>query len=604
MLQLFKRSLLFRAGLAVSGVAMLALISMLSSTLVAWQGEGDAAAINLAGSLRMASYRIAWHLEQGELALARDQDAPALTERLRSTEILRMLPLDEEDRLANAYQGLRDAWTTRMLPALAGRDPVGAYTREVDGFVNEVDAFVRLLQQRSEARLASLRTIQGGVLFLTVLILFAGMFDLLTKVLSPLKDLMTAIERWREGDREARVGYEGEDELGLLAHNFDAMADTIAEAQAQLEARVATKTRHLEQRNRALQLLYTISSRITEDPSALGNLREILKILEQALNAGEVMLCFFREQGAGAYQILRTSCDSGSDSCTSDDCSGCLNALAMKGAGASSFAIRDGERVVGLLALSYRSDALIEPWELELMQAVAEQIGLAFGLRRRREQEQLITLMDERTVIARELHDSLAQALSYLKLQVGRLQVLQARAAAPELLAEVTAQIQNGLSNAYRQLRELLTTFRLKTAANGLRAALEAAAAEFAERGGLPIRFVDGLGECPLSAHEEIHCLQIAREALSNVVRHAQARRASVSLQPGAGGDVLLHIEDDGIGFAPGHDPLQHHGITIMRERAHSLGGELAIERMEAGGTRVVMRFRPTFFIPAEETVA
>ncbi|MBI2380463.1 MAG: type IV pili methyl-accepting chemotaxis transducer N-terminal domain-containing protein [Gammaproteobacteria bacterium] len=601
MLALFKRSLLFRAGLAVTAIASLALVSMFGSTLVAWQGEGDAAAINLAGSLRMNAYRIAWHLQQGDLDLARRRDARELSERLSREALTRVMPADPEDPIAEAYAGLQSHWNRHLLPALDGSHPLENYSRGVDGFVAEVDAFVHKLQIRSEDRLARLRVTQGAVLFLTVLILFAGMFDLLTKVLSPLKDLMTATERWRQGDRGARVGYDGEDELGLLAHNFDAMADTIAEAQGQLEARVATKTKHLEQRNRALQLLYSISKRITEDASALSNLREILNILQEALNSGQVMLCFFREHGAGAYQILRSGCESGKEHCDTSDCSACLDQFAGLNQGACSFSIRDGERVIGQLAVSYGSAARIESWELELIQAVAEQIGLAAGLRRRREQEQLLALMDERTVIARELHDSLAQALSYLKLQVGRLQLLQSRGADSATLDEVTQHIQDGLNNAYRQLRELLTTFRLKTSANGLRAALAAAAAEFSERGGLPIRFEDQLGDCPLSAHEEIHCLQIAREALSNVVRHAKAHSVSVSLKHGADGAVTLVIDDDGVGLKSGHDPLQHHGMTIMRERAASVAGKLRVENREPGGTRVLLTFRPTFLSASEE---
>lgn len=604
MFELFKRSLLFRAGLAVAAIALLAVASMLSATLVAWQGEGDAAAINVAGSLRMASYRIAWHLERGDLALVQAQDVPELDARMQKAELLRVLPGRDEHEISQAYRELQTRWTERMLPTVTSAAPRARFTREVDGFVAEIDGFVKLLQQRSENRLAGLRTIQGAVLFLTVLILFMGMFDLLTKVLSPLKDLMDAIERWRQGERAARVGYEGEDELGLLAGNFDAMADTIAENQNQLEARVAEKTRDLAQRNGALQLLYTISRRIDEDALASGNLREILKILEQALGTRGVVLCFFREPGGGAYQILRSACDTGPEACTGSDCGACITALALQGVGARTFLIRDGERVVGQLALSQGQEGGLEPWAQELVQAVAELLGLAFGLRRQREQAQRLALMDERTVIARELHDSLAQALSYLKLQVGRLQVLQGRGAAAETLSEVTGQIQLGLNNAYRQLRELLTTFRLKTAAGGLRAALEAAAAEFAERGGLPIRFEDALGECPLSANEEIHCLQIAREALSNVVRHAQASRARVSLCQGSDGAVELRIEDDGIGLAPGGDPLQHHGLTIMRERAQSLAGELSVEARETGGTRIALRFRPGFLFVAEEVSA
>ncbi|WP_438887220.1 histidine kinase, partial [Bacillus cereus group sp. Bce037] len=83
-------------------------------------------------------------------------------------------------------------------------------------------------------------------------------------------------------------------------------------------------------------------------------------------------------------------------------------------------------------------------------------------LQRRIEEQQHVTLINERTIIARELHDSLAQSLSYLKMQVARLERMQQKEATKEAQSAVFDELRNGLNSAYRQLRELLTTFRLK----------------------------------------------------------------------------------------------------------------------------------------------
>src|SRR5690606_27277029 len=97
------------------------------------------------------------------------------------------------------------------------------------------------------------------------------------------------------------------------------------------------------------------------------------------------------------------------------------------------------------------------------------------------------------------------------------------------------------------------------------------------------------------------HLLQVAREALSNCSRHAGADKFLVALRQD-GELVELRVEDNGRGLAGGHDSRQHHGLTIMQERARSLGASLSVTANAPQGTRVLLRFRPEFLslIPHE----
>src|SRR3546814_12202313 len=96
----------------------------------------------------------------------------------------------------------------------------------------------------------------------------------------------------------------------------------------------------------------------------------------------------------------------------------------------------------------------------DLIQALANLIGTSLSLKRQREQDHRLLLLDERTIIARDLHDSLAQALSYMKLQVSRMQTLMRRGEPVQTLETVTAELREGLNNAYRQFRALRTNAR------------------------------------------------------------------------------------------------------------------------------------------------
>jgi two-component system, NarL family, nitrate/nitrite sensor histidine kinase NarX len=93
-----------------------------------------------------------------------------------------------------------------------------------------------------------------------------------------------------------------------------------------------------------------------------------------------------------------------------------------------------------------------------------------------------------------------------------------------------------------------------------------------------------------LSANAQIHVLQIVREALTNVEKHAQARAVSVELAGGADGSFRVAIDDDGVGIATETSPAQHFGLDIMRDRAGLLGGSIEIGRSAGGGTRVRLR--------------
>lgn len=201
-------------------------------------------------------------------------------------------------------------------------------------------------------------------------------------------------------------------------------------------------------------------------------------------------------------------------------------------------------------------------------------------------------LAEERAAMARDLHDSLAQSLSYLKFQVSRWQMLQARAADENQLAEVVNDIREGLNGAYKQLRELLATFRLKISDPGLEPALKGTVAEFSQRGCLDIALDYGLRQTRLTPNEEIHVLQIIREALSNITKHAQATHVWIELTQTDEHTIHVCVDDDGIGLPPDTEKQHHYGLSIMKERAGYLNAKLQLGRSPRGGTRVCLEYQ------------
>jgi two-component system nitrate/nitrite sensor histidine kinase NarX len=258
-----------------------------------------------------------------------------------------------------------------------------------------------------------------------------------------------------------------------------------------------------------------------------------------------------------------------------------------------SLPLKDTEHQYGVLQLEMQPGKELAPWQTQLLEALSRHIGIAIGTARRSEQSRRVSLLEERAALARDLHDSLAQSLAYMKIQVSRMKPLLDDPQRANEAREVLAELREGLNSAYRQLRELLTTFRLRIEGEGLAAALRTTVTEFSGRGGIPVTLDVHLAGCTLSPNEEIHALQIIREALSNVLNHAKATKAEVRVTCKSDGSVSASVTDDGLGIRQAAG-AHHYGMTIMDERAKNLGGRLTVENLPTSGTRVTLNFMPS----------
>jgi nitrate/nitrite-specific signal transduction histidine kinase len=207
-------------------------------------------------------------------------------------------------------------------------------------------------------------------------------------------------------------------------------------------------------------------------------------------------------------------------------------------------------------------------------------------------------LQQERATISRELHDSLAQSLTYLKIQASRLQSIfknglaenQRDSAEFELVVQ---ELRSNLKVAYRQLRELMTIFRLTMNGENFNQAIEESIDEFGKRSNIVFELDNRLGSDELTTDEEMQIQHIIREALSNTVRHSHAKRARVMLRQDRGHCIQISIEDDGVGIDQMQRRAKHHGLIIMQERSQTLNGKFTVEEQSSGGTKITISFKP-----------
>ena len=148
------------------------------------------------------------------------------------------------------------------------------------------------------------------------------------------------------------------------------------------------------------------------------------------------------------------------------------------------------------------------------------------------------------------------------------------------------------LNNAWQQLRELLTTFRLTLNHSNLPAALQEALDGLQSQTRASLTLDCRLSSLALDAQKQVHLLQIVREAVLNAIKHAQATEIVVSCVTTPEGLHTVTVRDNGIGIGDASEPPGHYGLNIMRERAGRLGGSLGFSQPLNGGTQVCIRFR------------
>jgi len=254
----------------------------------------------------------------------------------------------------------------------------------------------------------------------------------------------------------------------------------------------------------------------------------------------------------------------------------------------------------GLLTLFFPVGAELPRDTVPLLRSVSDVLGVALENARLAQQNKQLadahlraSLMQERQLLANEVHDSLAQNLACLRMRATLLRdALQCGAG--ERAGQYVAELEESLSVAHGRVRELITQFRTAMDPLGLLHALQTEIASLNGLGGVELAFDNQVLAMELPAEHEMQVLHIVREALANVVKHARARHGRVTVRGGDGGYVIA-VEDDGVGLLASGDGGDtehgHFGLNIMRERAQHMGGEVRVDSDPLRGTRVLLTF-------------
>ena len=250
------------------------------------------------------------------------------------------------------------------------------------------------------------------------------------------------------------------------------------------------------------------------------------------------------------------------------------------------------ERMLGVFNL-FLDRPLAEMGEdaRDLLVSVGRHLGLAIEKARLEGDARRLAIMEERNLIGGELHDSLAQSLIGMRLQLKMLSEALARKDLSAAQYESNS-LRRAMTQASDDLRNLLTDFRLKIDEAGLLASIGSLVERFGRETGIAVFFQNECHALALSAAQETQLFYIIQEALANIRKHSSARNVRIMLA--SEGDLYtVLIEDDGLGIADADEPVPegHAGLAIMRERTGKLPGQMVIESEPGEGTRIVLIF-------------
>ncbi|KQN51853.1 nitrate/nitrite sensor protein NarX [Serratia sp. Leaf50] len=580
-LSLVKQIILLMLLLGLLGVTGMSVASWMAQSI-----QGNAHAINKAGSLRMQSYRLL-----AMLPLTSKDDA-----------YLRQIETDQNSiELSNAvtreglktqYAAILDYWQRSLKPELEKSSRPQQAKPEVAEFVSQLDTLVAALDQKTEHHLMLITLVQAAGIALTLIFLLLTLYFLRLRLQKPWQQLLTQANAVTQGDFTQRYLHgevhtnTAKNEMDLLGEALDSMSAALAEMVDSLAQRVEEKTRSLLQKNQILDFLYRVSRQLHTSQSLEKKLPQVLQELQNLTPLRAIQLRLYDNNSAEFFHEIDSQ-----KSPSPRLAWGEAEAFPELEESASlNWRLRDGDENYGLLLATLPYGQVLTHDQQQLIGTLLEQLASALTLDRQTDNHQQLMLMEERSTIARELHDSLAQSLSCLKIQVA---CLQMKSPSPnEENTLLIKQMREELNTAYSQLRELLTTFRLKLTAPGLRSALQHTVDEFTTRLGLQVTFDYQLPPRLIPANQGVHLLHIAREALNNIYKHAAATQVSLSLNH-ENGQVTMQIADNGSGLPAEALRQNHYGLMIMRDRASSLQGECQVTSRDGGGTLVRVKFCP-----------
>lgn len=475
----------------------------------------------------------------------------------------------------------------------------------LDRLNGELDQWQNLMDAEVNRNIVVLRFTQIALGGLSILSVIVVMWFLFASVLKPLNQLQAGIERLKAGDWKTRVHAEGTQEFSEISAGFNEMASHLDDVYTNLENMVEEKTASLAEKNSHLTTLYGLTAFLGEQHSMDEMLESFSARVLTLAAAPAVQVCFWNENRGVFENILQK----GLGESVSKECENISKEFREKifsspypiragmnqpGEGKESdfiqkviYHIRYRQKNIGVFVLFYRVEQTENRALDMLLENLGRHLGAAIENMRLAALDQQMAVAQERNILAQNLHDSIAQTLSFVNLQVQMLDgALKAKN--QEQIDDGIRQIKAGVQECYDDVRELLLNFRTRVYKEELEELVKSVLERFERQTRVTTHLTIQNEGSDLTSAKKLQVIFILQEALSNVRKHAHAQTVMVNIRNNE--NFEMTVMDDGVGIDPkvlNERKQSHVGLSIMRERAQKVNARIEIESDIDQGTTV-----------------
>lgn len=604
-----------------------ALLSVVFTLLLSWRLEGASTAINDAGSLRMQTYRLAYmvgnHATERQINNQIKEFEQSLQKVSRTDAINPLLPAQRPQAYDLIQSMLVIDWQSNILPKLQKHTlPTNI---DLYRFAGNIDLFVQALENANEENTRWLRRFQMA-LILMILIAAGVMIKFhYSWIIRPLEALLDGVQTIGRGGFGVAIPTGYIQEFAQVSKGFNQMSAHLKTLYTDLEGLVARQTQDLARQNRDLEMLYQTTRDLHQTHTPTKAAEEFLSRVVPAVSAsaGSIRLLDFERKRTD----LVASTGLPADVQTAEQCSeleACLCGHKDKGgeggrpsenpsgqsaclydardygnlpfvtghpgfARVSVFPILYKSEELGILTLYFSDGIELGENDDSLLRTLCGQLGVSIANSRFAQERSQLAVLQERNLIAQGLHDSIAQTLTFLNLQVQMLDSAY-KAGEKEQMEENIRFLTDGVQECYDDVRELLLNFRTKISNKDFPEAVTSLLARFEQQTQIEVDTAWRDDGPSLNNDEQLQVIFILQESLSNIRKHAQAHHVVVELDNSH--DFTLRIRDDGVGFDTGrlkNMSEAHVGLGIMQERARRINAVLSVESQPHQGTTVTL---------------
>ncbi len=558
----------------------LAALSVVLTLLLSLRLENAASVIEEAGNLRMQAYRLAYMAGEGSPRAQIDNQIAEFEKSLKriaqSDAIHPLIPSDTPLAYDLIQSMLIIDWQANILP------PLQAYRRptqvELYRFAGNIELFLQALENANEKNTWWLRQFQWAIMLMTLVSSVLMLFWHQIWVIRPLQALGEGAERIGQRHFDIPVPEDGTPEFKQVGRCFNQMGGKLKALYDNLEGQVAEQTHNLEKQNRNLTLLYRTTRDLHQSYTPRQAAEEFLNHILPAVGAQSGSICL----------------ENGSDTDISVHTAEHGKKPPLEKYHDETFPIEYQNEKLGILSLSFSDGISLTGDDRTLLQTLIRQLGVSLAGAKQEEEKRLLAVLQERSLIAQGLHDSIAQALTFLNLQVQMLETAFAENKREEA-AENIGFIKTGVQECYEDVRELLLNFRTKISNKEFPEAVADLFARFTQQTGTTIETAWKNGTHLPTQDEQLQMIFILQESLSNIRKHARATHVKFTLSE-HGGRFTMTIQDNGQGFDTekiGEPTGSHVGLHIMQERAKRIRAVLEIRSQAQQGTTVSLTGAP-----------